>query len=259
MTTLSYFSRAWSAEQIRLKHTWIWKLVLLAPLFVCTLYFCIFYFKGEYFVKDGLLVWNEYISNTSRSVFMLFLPLFIILFTLLNQQLDHQANIRKLVYSLPTPQWAQLSAQWFYGLLIYTFTFGLYIALLLFSGWVLSQLRPELGFEQFADASLFIGLLNGFLASLAMLALQFVLSYYFHNMIIPLSIGMAGFISSMVLLQWEYVVYHPFAYPGFAYLTTVTEGAVCHVVIQPVLLGVGTAVLVLLAGFLGRKKAKTIG
>ena len=112
MNHLSYFSRAWSAEQIRLKHTWVWKLVLLAPLFVCAMYFCIFFFKGEFFVKEGQNAWNAYVIDTSRTVFLLFLPLFIILFTLLNQQLDHQASMRKLLYTLPTPQWAQLLAQW---------------------------------------------------------------------------------------------------------------------------------------------------
>lgn len=259
MNLLIYFSRAWSAEQIRLKHTWIWKLVLLAPLFVCAMYFCIFYFKGEYFVNGGLHAWNEYINHTSRTVFMLFLPLFIILFTLLNQQLDHQANIRKLVYTLPTPQWAQLLAQWLYGLLLYTFTFVLYIVLLLISGWLLSYLRADLAFEQFAAAKLFVGILNGYLASLGILALQFVLSYYFKNMIIPLSIGMAGFITSMVLRQWEHIIYHPFVYPIFAFMETLSEGAEVDVLIRPVLFGIGTAMIVLLAGYWGRKKANLIG
>lgn len=260
MITLTYFSRAWSAEQIRLKHSWVWKLVLLSPLFVCAMYFCIFYFEGDYFVKESQLAWNAYISNTSRTVFLLFLPLFIILFTLLNQQLDHQANIRKLLYTLPTPQWAQVLAQWLYVLMLYTFTFIWYVGLLLLSGWVLSQLRPELGFEQFAGSMAFLGIFNGYLASLGILALQFVLSYFFTNMIIPLSIGMAGFISAMVLLQWEHVIYHPFIYPAFAFLNTSASGTGAYdVLIQPVLFGLGTAIIVLLAGYLGRKKANMAG
>lgn len=259
MTTLTYLSRAWSAEQIRLKHSWVWKLVLLAPLFVCTMYFLIFFFKGEYFVKEGLVAWNEYISQTSRTVFMLFLPLFVILFTLLNQQLDHQANIRKLLYVLPTPQWAQLMAQWVYALLLYSCTFVVYLALLLLSGWILSLLRPELGFEQFADTGLFAGILKGYLASLGILALQFVLSYAFSNMIIPLSIGMVGFISALVLMQWEYIIYHPFAYPAFAFLDSFQPGQGNQILIQPVLFGLGAALLLLLAGYLGRKKANLAG
>lgn len=257
MNTFTYFSRAWSAEQIRLKHTWVWKLVLLSPLFVCTMYFLMFYFKGEFFVKGNLPAWNEYIMNTSQTVFFLFLPLFIILFALLNQQLDHQANIRKLLYTLPTPQWAQLLVQWLYVLMLYTFTFIWYLALLLLSGWMLSLLRPDLDFEQFAPASLFLAILNGYLASLGILALQFVLSYFFSNMIIPLSIGMIGFISTMVLLQWEHIIYHPFAYPVFAFLNTSNGGE--QVFIQPVLFGLGTAIVLLTAGYLGRKRTSMIG
>lgn len=260
MNTLTFLLRAWSAEQIRLKHTWVWKLVLLSPLFVCAMYFCIFYFEGAHFIKEGQIAWNAYIGNTSRTVFFLFLPLFIILFTLLNQQLDHQANIRKLTFTLPTPQWAQVLAQWAYGLMLYTFTFVWYLVLLLFSGWILSQLKPALGFEGLGDSKYIVGIFNGYLASLGMLALQFVLSYYFKNMIIPLSIGMAGFVSAMVLLQWEHVIYHPYAYAAFAFLnTSANTGEAVQVFIQPVLFGLAITIIALIAGYSLRKRADMAG
>lgn len=190
---------------------------------------------------------------------MLFLPLFIIVLTLLNQQLDHQANIRKLIYSLPTPQWALVSAQWFYMLLLYTFTFVWCLVLLLLgSGWLLSLLRPDLTFDQFASASLFVGIGQGYLASLGILALQFVLSHYFKNMIIPLSIGMLGFVSALVLFQWEHTVYHPFAYPAIAFLGSLTEETDIQVFNQPVLFGLGVAMHLLLVGYFRRKKANLI-
>ncbi len=257
MNTLTYFSRSWSAEQIRLKHTWIWKLVVLSPAFVCFMYFCIFFFKGQYFVTVGeQQAWQAFINNTSRTVFGLFLPLFVILFALLNQQLDHQANIRKLLYTLPTPQWAQLSAKWLYSLMLYTITFAWLVVLLLTSGWILSLLRPDLGFGQFADSIIFLAIFNGYLGSLGMLALQFVLSYYFLNMIIPLSIGMVGFISTMVLYRWEYIIYHPYAYQMFAFLNTSLLKDGDHTVFfQPVLFGLGLAILALSTGYLFRKRA----
>lgn len=258
MNTLTYFSRGWSAEQIRLKHTWVWKLVLLFPVFVCLMYFCIFYFKGQFLVKaEEQQAWQMFIDNTSRTVFTLFLPLFVILFALLNQQLNHQANIRKLLFTLPTPQWAQLSAQWLYSLMLYTITFAWFMVMLLASGWILSLLRPDLGFGQFASNTIFLAVFNGYLASLGMLALQFVLSYYFSNMIIPLSIGMGGFISALVLIRWEYIIYHPYAYQLFAYTRTpfLKEGD-NPVFFQPVLFGLGLSVLVLLAGYLFRKRVR---
>ena len=256
MNNTLYFSRAWSAEHIRLKHTWIWKLAAIAPLFVCAMYFCIFYFEGAHFVKDGP-AWDVYFSATSRTVFMLFLPLFIILFTLLNQQLDHQSSMRKLLYTLSTPQWAQMTSQWLYTLMVYTATFAGYLTLLLLSGWLLEQLRPDLNFDQFVSPIYFKALFYGYLASTGILAFQFVLSYFFRNMIIPLSIGMAGFISAMVLLNWEHVIYHPFVYPAFAFMNTALQAENGTNPLLSVVFGLGLMVVVLWAGFLLRKKARS--
>lgn len=255
MNNFLYLSRAWSAEHIRLKHTWVWKLAAIAPLFVCAMYFCIFYFEGAHFVKDGP-AWDAYFSTTSRTVFLLFLPLFVILFTLLNQQLDHQSSMRKLLYTLPTPQWAQMSGQWLYSLMLYTATFAIYLALLLLSGWLLAQLKPMLDFGQFVSPLYFRALFYGYLASAGILAFQFMLSYYFKNMIIPLGIGLGGFISSMVLLNWEYVVYHPFVYPAFAFMNTTYHAENGLNPLQSVAFGLSLMVVVLLAGFLLRKKAR---
>lgn len=256
MNKLNYFSRGWSAEQIRLRHTLVWKLVLLFPVFVSLLYFCIFYFKGQFLVKaEEQQAWEVFFDNTSRTVFTLFLPLFVILFALLNEQLNHQANIRKFLYTLPSPQWAQLSAQWLYLLMLYTITFIWFMVMLLASGWILSLLRPDLGFEQFVSKMIFLAIFNGYLASMGILALQFVLSYYFSNMIVPLSIGMGGFISALVLIRWEHIIYHPYAYQIFAYTNTLAlkEGD-NQVFIQSVLYGIGLSILVLLAGYLFRKR-----
>ena len=256
MKSILYLSRAWSAEHIRLKHTWVWKLAAIAPLFVCAMYFCIFYFEGAHFVKDGP-AWDAYFFNTTRTVFLLFLPLFIIIFTLLNQQLDHQSSMRKLLYTLATPQWAQMASQWLYTLMMYTATFAGYLVLLLISGWMLEQLRPDLNFEQFVSPIYFKALLYGYLASVGILALQFVLSYYFRNMIVPLGIGMGGFISAMVLLNWEHAVYHPFVYPAFAFMNTSLKAKDGINPLLSVALGLGLMVVVLLVGFLLRKKARS--
>lgn len=256
MNALTYFSRGWSSERIRLKHTLVWKLVLFFPVFVNLIYFSIFYFRGEYFVKaEEQQAWQVLIVNTSSNFFMLFLPLFVILFALLNENLNHQANVRKFLYTLPTPQWAQISSRWLYSLMLYTITFIWYMVGLLASGWILSQLRSDLGFEQFVSNTVFFAIFNGYLASWGMLALQFVLSYYFSNVIIPLSIGVGGFISALVLIQWEHIVYHPYVYQTFAYTNTISlKNGEYSEIFQPILFGLGLSAFVLLMGYRFRNR-----
>lgn len=206
--------RAFSAQQLKMKNSWAWKVSLLAPLLAAGINFLIFYFKGEEIIEaTSKGAWTSYANFSTGMVFLLLLPLFLIMLNLLINQLDHQANSRKQLYATPTPRWAQFTAQWLNVTLLFAVAVLLYLVYLLAGGFVLNWVYPDLGFQSnYPDNNFYLKIFNGFLGSLSVLSFQFLLSYYFKNMIVPMGIGMAGFVSYLFITRWEYIHYHPFSY-----------------------------------------------
>jgi hypothetical protein len=99
-------------------------------------------------------------------------------------------------------------------------------ALLLFlisifaAGLVLGIIHPELGF---LSCPLKIGnmlklLLRLFVSILGIFSIQYLLSLFFKNIIIPISIGMFFTVAaSIVALLWKYSVYFAYAFPQISY------------------------------------------
>ncbi|MTI33507.1 ABC transporter permease [Xanthovirga aplysinae] len=251
MNGLQHFGRALSAEQLKIKHSWAWRLVFLAPLFACGMYFCIFYFKGEHLIGESP-AWNSYFFQSTDTVYLVLLPLFIILLNILVHQLDHNADSRKILYTLPTPKWIQVSAQWLNVVKLFTISMLIYLMVMLISGKLLEWLRPELGFDQASlDQKYYLAYFKGYLASFGILAFQFIFTYFLKNMVLPMGIGMAAYVSTLVLLRWKYIPFHPFAYGNLAfrdYFKTAELGN--QLFTQPVLLSLSLTAFLLILGLL---------
>ena len=79
-------------------------------------------------------------------------------------------------------------------------------------GYIVKAVKPDLGFDQAFNLSLFFALpFKIFLATLGYASIQFWLSQRWKNLILSLGVGIGGFISFMIAVNgWEYAGYHPY-------------------------------------------------
>lgn len=221
MATLTYLGRSLAAETLKLKNTLALLTAAGAPLFIISLSFLIYYFKGHEMLKEGENPWLPYTRHSLQVWAMLFMPLYISLAAALVCAVEHQSNTWKQLYSMPLPRWTVYGAK----LILFTgLIFGsmlLLLALNQATGYLLGVLRPGLGFQNFSIA-LEAGkvILKMTLAAMGIMAIQFYISFRFRNFVFPIGLGFVLTVAAMVLTRWEHIHYYPYSYPFFSFINT---------------------------------------
>ncbi len=78
----------------------------------------------------------------------------------------------------------------------------------------LKSLHPEIPFEKYIyDSIIRITFIKITLASTGILAIQFVISILSGNFIYPLGFGLIATFAGAFLMQWEKIIYYPYAFP----------------------------------------------
>lgn len=202
--------------------------------------------------------WTAYIENHYAGIAFMMLPLYVIILASLVTFLEHRTNTWVQLYTLPFPPWAYYAGKLLYTLLHFVAAHLLYIIGFLLSGALLSLIKGDMGGFDLSHL-LLIGQLAGqtIVSILALLAWQFWISWRFRHFIIPLTIGILGFVgTTLVGASWPYHIFNPYAYPvsfmpahlGLADISHWATGLNWPFV---------SAVLFLLLGSAGAVKAKT--
>jgi hypothetical protein len=140
--------------------------------------------------------------------------MFIVLITSLIIQIEHKSLGIKHLFALPIPKWSVYFSK--LSIVIFSIIIGyiiFFLSILLF-GNLLGYFRPELGFLDFQpDYLKYIQMLGvSFIASLAIVGIQFWLSFRFKNFIVPLGIGMTLVIVGLIASQAPESIYFPYAF-----------------------------------------------
>ncbi len=208
---------ALQAEILKYKNTWALYLSIGAPLFITSVMFLVFYFKGQEILQDTpepWAIWSSYNINSGLSILY---PLFLILITVLVNNTEHSNNSWKHIFALPVSKTTIYRSKYLFVLLLVFFSICIYTILILAYGNALAWFRPELNFVPFEYTLRILNLVaQGFAAALGILSIQFFVSWRWRSVVVPIGLGMAMFVFSMVLSRWEYIVYFPYAYPLFA-------------------------------------------
>lgn len=224
MAALTYLSRSLSAETLKLKNTLALLAAAGAPLFIISLSFLIYYFKGHEMLKPGENPWLPYTRHSLQVWALLFMPLYIGLAAALVCAVEHQSNTWKQLYSLPLPRWTVYGAK----LLVFTGLIFLSMALMFVlnqaGGYLLGLLRPEFGFQNFNIAWPAAQVMAKItLAALGIMAVQFFVSFRFRNFVFPIGLGFVLTVAGNVLLRWEHVHFYPYVYPFLSFINTNPE------------------------------------
>ncbi|WP_125077645.1 ABC transporter permease [Rufibacter latericius] len=224
-TSTTYLSRGISAEALKLKHTWALWLAFLAPLSIVSMNFMVFFFKGHLIVKPGSDPWFNWAGNNFSVTAQLLAPLFLALLTALVNGTEHQSGGWKQLYALPVPRaWVFLNKYLLLlGLVI--LSYATFWAGLLASGYLLGELRPDLGFQNYHhEQSISLSAFRILVGSLFIFTLQFCLSYRFKSFAMGIGLGILFTLAYLIGARWEYIGYYPYSWPGFSAMASQAPG-----------------------------------
>lgn len=213
-------ANVYKAELIKTKNTFaLWLTILgaaLIPIFLLIAYIA----KWKSFIPKGdENAWSNLFSVGYNGVSSLFIPLFIVLLTSLLINIEHKSNTWKHIFVQPVSKGKVYFSKLFVVLQSVILCYVLFVCFLLLAGFIAGSLKQELGF--FSVHPPWMKILEvtfkSFLSTLALIGIHFWLSFRVKNIILPIGLGLAGVVISLILLgRWEHVIYIPYAYTALS-------------------------------------------
>lgn len=212
---LLQLQRTLSADVLKLRRTAALRLTLFSGVLPVLLTFCIFYFKGQYIIKGGVDPWPRFVSTCWQTAGTLLLPLFVVLLTSLVVNIETKATAWKHLYALPVGRGAVFVSKLLLLLTLNAVALLLFASAVLGAGLLLGQLKPGLGFQSHqAPLETILRMLgHTYVATLGLLAVQYIVSLYWRSFVVPVGVGMGAVVATIALLSWEHVDKIPYAAP----------------------------------------------
>ncbi|UOQ78581.1 ABC transporter permease [Hymenobacter sp. 5516J-16] len=207
--------RTLATDVLKLRRTAALRLTLFSGALPVLLTFCIFFFKGHLIMKAGGDPWPRFISMAWQTAGTLLLPLFVVLLTSLVVAIETKATAWKHLYAQPVGRGAVFGSKLLLVLALNAAALLLFVGLLLSAGTLLGLLEPGQGFQTHVIPFETVGwmLLRTYLATLGLLAVQYVVSLFWRSFVVPVGVGMGAVVATFALLQWEHVSKIPYAAP----------------------------------------------
>ncbi len=214
---MSTFLRSTIAEFIKLKRTPVPWFVLIGG--VVTTLLVLFKFAVNPYRDIGLNTnpWPNFYEFNLNLVALFLLPLFVVLLVSFVTSIEERSNTWKYLYVLPFSKgYIYFSKLWTLVLLVFC-TICLYHCAVLSTGYILDLIVPEFEFRYYQPAWRSMGeqLIHLFISLLGILGFQYWLAMQHKPFLVPLGIGIVGFIIGFVLLIMDHPIgsYFPFTYP----------------------------------------------
>ena len=183
--------------------------------FLVPLIYCINSFRTGHTINTGAgaTTWQIYFTRMWLDMASFLLPVGVMLAASLIAQVEFRNNTWKQLHATPqkyaTIYFAKLSV-----LLLMTVKFFLFFNV----GAILSALIPSLMLDRHLP-NYTIPVKNFLMIDvcyfsfcLPIILLQFVLSFRIRNFLVPIGIGLAGIIITLIAFQWEYIYLSPYSY-----------------------------------------------
>lgn len=197
-------------EYLKTKGTFSFWLVLLGGALIPLIYFFVQFFKVDFFVKRAADPWTPLIGDSIGAAITLLFPFFLILVVALNFNSEHKSNAWKKLFVTPQHRGVIYSAKVVFILIQVLFSLLVFGASLLLVGYFLGLIYSQLNFLGTTPDIVFLlkSLAKVFLAFLALIGFQVLLSFQFKNFIIPVAVGFFGIVLGTLLVRWKYSMYN---------------------------------------------------
>ncbi|MDJ1472970.1 ABC transporter permease [Cytophagaceae bacterium YF14B1] len=222
-TYLILFRNGFISEFLKHRNTFLLWFVLLVPLVITTVTFLTVWADHA---LDVINPWRWYVVFNYKPYFHIFVFLQILLICHVNY-IEHRNNTWKNLRVLSVPFEVVFFSKIVFAYFILIINVLEFYSFIMLSGYVLSKLRPELGFqdtnywiEAFIPSCKFIA------ASASITSILYCVSYYVKSILVAIIIGLLGYVSAFVLFLYTnrsgytgfpYAQWHPFNFSALAF------------------------------------------
>lgn len=204
-----------SAEFKKIKNTFTYWFTLISAVLIPFLVTMIQAFRHKYYIpKEGVNPWEKLFEMNLSSVAFFLFPVYIVLSVALNLGIEHKENSWKKLLLLPVKRSNIYFSKVLFLLIQVVFALVLFHTTILLSGYSLGLIHSELKYTEFNPLLVehSVKLLHLFVAILAIFSIQYVISLFAKNTIIPITIGVFGVIISLIINGWKYAIYFPYSF-----------------------------------------------
>ena len=184
------------------------------PAFVSIVALLIFYFKSDEFVKLGSNMWMLLGQIVFNSFGMLLLPMLTMIVCYSVNHIEYAADAWKNLFALPIRKHSIYLSKITFALLLLFSSLLLLCGFTFLVGYLLSIIKPELGFQDYnSNSFLIIFFLKFFYSALGLFGVQFVISIYWSDFIKPIGIGMTATVLGIMIAGSKYAYLFPYSLP----------------------------------------------
>lgn len=212
---IAEFRRSLAAEIYKSRHSFAVWLSLAGTVANTLIFFVIHYFQSDW-ITAGENPWRGFVNGYYDGVAFMMLPLYVIILCSLVTFMEHRQEMWSNLYTLPISRSTLYWSKQVFTLLLFIAAHLLFVAGILLSGMIMGILRPDtelLGIMPDGLQLLTLAFQTVWTV-LGLLAFHFWISWRFSHFIIPLLIGILGFvIVSLLGPGWVGNSFIPYAYP----------------------------------------------
>ncbi|MCO6480470.1 MAG: ABC transporter permease [Phaeodactylibacter sp.] len=164
--------------------------------------------------------WQQFITNHYDGIAFMMLPLYVIILCSLVFQMEHRQQMWVQLNTLPVSPAKVYLGKLAFLCLLFLAAHLLFIIGMLLAGFLFGVVRPESGMAASLPSLGQIGELAArtFLSILGLMGLHAWLSFRYRAFIVPLLIGILGYVATGLLgTDWHWQFLNPYA-PGFLFM-----------------------------------------
>ncbi len=216
------FFHSFQSEWLKTRHSLASWLVILGSFFIPVIMISVRIIYANRLPKDSISpdFWEKLFSNCWQTMALLLLPMGIILAASLIAQLEFRNNTWKQLHTTPQYLTTIFAAKFVVILMMLVqlfllFNIGIYLSGIL-PHLLLGVALPQeaFPFQLFLKKNAYF-----FVDCLPIVALQYLISLQFKNFLVPLSIGIAMMLASLIAVEWQYGYFLPYTYCPLNFFT----------------------------------------
>ncbi len=218
--SIALFGRSIRTELMKVKRTSAFWLTVGGGLLIPVIYFLVLISVPESFNEIGLNPWILFFTTSWGAIAYFLLPFYIVLLVGLIVNIEHKANTWKVIYTAPLPKWTVYFGKLTVILIFDILCHVIFICTLFGVAYLANVFQSELKFFDYEPSVWFQVkiTIRSFVATLAMISLQYWLSTRMKKIIAPIGIGLGAIIITAVILTYwrDNLIYYPYAYSALS-------------------------------------------
>ncbi len=168
--------------------------------------------------------WDTHLFQGWNAFSAFLLPMFVTLICSLIPQIEYKNNTWKQVFASPQSVGTIFFSKYLAIMLMVLFLFLMFNVFMILVAVIANAIHGGYGFFNTSIDWSQLARMNFkvFIALLAVISIQYWLSLRFKNFIIPIGIGLACLVATMILISWKHSDKIPYAFPFLTFNTSVS-------------------------------------